>query len=195
MIKLNETPVRTARNFNINNIEIEESEIQNRIEQFDSIDINLPEGVLAEKNVSTSNFKYGVSENILSEVRDDANNKLKLTILENIKDPITIFCEFDDENKTLIQDIEVVAKKGCKADLIIKYKSEDLSKCYHNSSIRVKLEEDSNINMTVINLLNTKSTNFLSIENELDKNSVLNYLIVDFGGKNSITNYYSNLMR
>ena len=41
--------------------------------------------------------------------------------------------------------------------------------------------------------MNTKSDNFLSIENNLEENAKLKYTIIDFGGKNSITNYFSNL--
>ena len=42
--------------------------------------------------------------------------------------------------------------------------------------------------------MNTKSNNFLAIENEFEENAKINYTIVDFGGKHSITNYYSNLL-
>ena len=41
--------------------------------------------------------------------------------------------------------------------------------------------------------MNTKSNNFLAIENDFEENAKINYTIVDFGGKHSITNYYSNL--
>ena len=41
--------------------------------------------------------------------------------------------------------------------------------------------------------MNTKSNNFLAIENDFGENAKINYTIVDFGGKHSITNYYSNL--
>ena len=41
--------------------------------------------------------------------------------------------------------------------------------------------------------MNTKSNNFLAIENNFEENAKINYTIVDFGGKHSITNYYSNL--
>lgn len=41
--------------------------------------------------------------------------------------------------------------------------------------------------------MNIKSNNFLAIENDFVENAKINYTIVDFGGKHSITNYYSNL--
>ena len=42
--------------------------------------------------------------------------------------------------------------------------------------------------------MNTNSNNFIAIQNTLEENSNVTYWIVDFGGKNSITNYYSNLI-
>ena len=45
-----------------------------------------------------------------------------------------------------------------------------------------------------MNFLNTKSQNFLSIENVLEENSNVKYCIVDFGGRSSITNYYSDIL-
>ena len=42
--------------------------------------------------------------------------------------------------------------------------------------------------------MNSQSNNFLSIENNLEENSKVKYTVIDFGGKNSITNYYSNLL-
>ena len=43
-------------------------------------------------------------------------------------------------------------------------------------------------------MLNTKSNNFISVENTLEAKTKINYTIVDFGGAHSITNYYSNLI-
>ena len=60
--------------------------------------------------------------------------------------------------------------------------------------MRVEATENSKINIIVVNLLNEKTNNFLSIENILEKNAIINYTIVDFGGKASISNYYSNLV-
>ena len=34
----------------------------------------------------------------------------------------------------------------------------------------------------------------MSIQNKLEENAKINYTIIDFGGKNSITNYYSDLL-
>ena len=41
--------------------------------------------------------------------------------------------------------------------------------------------------------MNLKSNNFLTIDNLINNNAKIKFTIVDFGGKNSVTNYYSNL--
>ena len=48
--------------------------------------------------------------------------------------------------------------------------------------------------LIIINLLSQNSNNFLSIQNTFAENADAKFTIVDFGGKNSITNYYSNLI-
>ena len=42
--------------------------------------------------------------------------------------------------------------------------------------------------------MNLDSINLITVENEIADNAVVNYTIIDFGGKTSITNYYSNLI-
>ena len=42
--------------------------------------------------------------------------------------------------------------------------------------------------------MDEKSNNFIAIQNTLETNAKVNYTIVDFGGANSITNYYSNII-
>ena len=48
--------------------------------------------------------------------------------------------------------------------------------------------------LTFIIFMNFNSNNFVTIDNEIYENGKVNYTIIDFGGENSITNYYSNLL-
>lgn len=127
------------------------------------------------------------------EVIEKANHKLKI-FLKN-SDNIEIKNSFDKENQNLVESIEIIANEGTKANVLIKYTSKEDLEFYHNGIIRVNAKENANLQITIVNLLNTKSNNFLSIENELEENANVNYTIVDFGGKHSITNYYSDLIR
>ena len=100
---------------------------------------------------------------------------------------------FDNDNSVLIDNIEIIANENTKSTIIIKYTSNQENGNYHNGIIKAKAEKNAELNIVLVNLMNTKSNNFLAIENDFEENAKINYTIVDFGGKHSITNYYSNL--
>lgn len=190
-LKLNETPVRTSRNFNINNIKIKDVEIPEVIEEFKNIKIL--DSYKIDSNVSNYDLQYGIGSKLIEQVKNSANNKLRLVIEAKANNQIEIDYEFDENNLNLVEDIEIIANEGSKADIILKYKSKDNVNAYHNAVIRVLAKENSNLNISLVNLLNTKSNNFITVDNQILENAKINYCIVDFGGKNSVTNYYSNL--
>ena len=198
MIKLNETPVRTARNFRINNIKLENIEVPEVIPTFENVTIiGDTSKINIEQNTDNTNtdLVYGLSEELTNQVKYGANQKIKLNINsnQNEKSEAEIDFKFDDENTVLIDNIEITANENTKSTVIIKYTSNQENESYHNGIIKAKAEKNSELNIVLVNLMNTKSNNFLAIENDFEENAKINYTIVDFGGKHSITNYYSNL--
>ena len=200
-LKLNETPVRTAKNFRINNIKLENIEIPEVIPEFENVTIigDTSKIDIEQNTINTdTNLIYGLSDEFTNQVKIQANQKIKLNIndAQNKKEKAEaeIDFKFDDENSVLIDDIEITANENTKSTVIIKYTSNQESENYHNGIIKAKAKENSELNMILINLMNKKSNNFLAIENDFEENAKINYTIIDFGGKNSITNYYSNLL-
>ena len=63
-MKLNETPVRTSRNFNINNIKLENIEILNEIKEFKNVEI-----ISKNSKVRIENNPNKYSENVMECVR------------------------------------------------------------------------------------------------------------------------------
>lgn len=60
-LKLNETPVRTARNFNINNIKIKDVKLLDKKYEFNNIEITgITDNTIISTNVSNRSLKYGV---------------------------------------------------------------------------------------------------------------------------------------
>ena len=199
-LKLNETPVRTARNFRINNMKLENIEVPEVIPTFENvIIIGDTSKINIEQNAdnTNTNLVYGLSEELTNQVKHGANQKIKLNInnTQNKKEKTEaeIDFKFDDENAVLIDNIEITANENTKSTVIIKYTSNQENESYHNGIIKSKAEKNAELNIILVNLMNTKSNNFLAIENEFEENAKINYTIVDFGGKHSITNYYSNL--
>ena len=197
-LKLNETPVRTAKNFRINNIKLENIEVPEVIPLFENVTIIGDASKMdIEQNADNTNtdLVYGLSEELTEQVKREANQKIKLNINSNQNEraEAEIDFNFDNENSVLIDNIEIIANENTKSTVIIKYTSNKENECYHNGIIKAKAEKNAELNIVLVNLMNIKSNNFLAIENDFGENAKINYTIVDFGGKHSITNYYSNL--
>ena len=188
-LKVNDTPVRTARNFKINNIEVE-LEIPEKIAEFKNVEI-INEKSTIDSEVSNLPLTYGNGK-ILEELNyETANSKIRIQTSSK-KENIKIRYNFDNDNLNLINQIEIIATGD--TNVIIEYKSQTTQKCLHNGIIRTIANENAKLNVTIVNLLNEESDNFEAIENKLEKNSTVNYTIIDIGGKTSVSNYYSNII-
>lgn len=194
-ISLNETPVRTSRNFNINNIKLDNDNIRENIGEFKNLEIiSESSKINIEENCDNYELTYGLGEELTNQVKMQANQKLKLTIDSKTNTETQINFNFDEDNLTLVDNIKIVANEDTKATLYLKYESSENIEAYHNGIIKLFAKKGSNINVIIVNLINSNSNNFISIDNEIEDNAKVKYTIVDFGGKNSITNYYSNLI-
>ena len=188
-LKVNDTPVRTARNFKINNIEVE-LDLPEKIAEFKNIE-TINDRSTIDNEVSNLPLTYGNGK-ILEELNyETANSKIKIQT-SNEKEDIKIIYNFDDNNLNLVNQIEIIANGD--TNVIIEYKSQTSQKCLHNGIIRTIANENTKLNVTIVNLLNENSDNFEAIENRLEKNSKVNYTIIDIGGKTSVSNYYSNII-
>lgn len=194
LLKLNETPVRTSRNFNINNIKLENISIPQEINNFNNMQVYGDESKVIIDNQNTKlNLTYGLGDFFTNQVSNNANKKIKIVIDKKVNKEIEIDFKFDKENNDLIDNIEIVAEEQAKGTVILKYETDKNIQAFHNGVIRLLAKKNSKVNIIVANLMNELSNNFMSIENKVEDESKVNYTIVDFGGKNSITNYFSDL--
>ena len=190
-LKINETPVRTSRNFNINNAKLKDIDIPETIGKFENVSII---GQVTNDADNNYNLTYGLGNELEKQIKQDANKNLKIVIEKDINQNVEIDFNFNKQNLNLVDNIEIISKEDTKSTIIIKYKTEKDIQAYHNGIIRVLAKKNSKMNIIVVNLMNTESNNFISFENLFEENAKVNYTIIDFGGKNSITNYYSNLV-
>ncbi len=168
MIKLNETPVRTARNFNINNIELENVEIPENLKPFENVNINIESSKdIVTKQNNDIKITYGLGEFFYKQVTENSNYGLKIDINSKMKNLIEVDFEFDENNANLVENILVNAKENTKSNIIIKYKSVNDFEFYHNGIVKVNAKENAEVNIILVNLLNTNSNNFMMVENEI----------------------------
>lgn len=177
-MELNNTPIRTSKNFNINNIKLD-VEIPAVTENFKNIKMPQCASVLKED----LSFKFGVGLGF-----ENSNNKIKID-LNNSEEKIVY--NFDDENLSLINQILINAMGD--STITIEYRASTSKKCFRNTGIKLFANEDARVNVNIINFMNEASDNFEAIENVLEKNSNVNYTIIDIGGKTSVSNYYSSV--
>ena len=193
-LKLNETPVRTSRNYNINNITLENIKIPENIESFENVEIKGESSkIKIDSKVNNCDLVYGLLDTLTNQVKEHANQKLMVSIDSKTNQEVQIGFTFDNKNSQLIDHIQVESRENTKATVIIKYEAKEGVEAFHNGMIKIHAKKGSEINVILLNLMNLSSNHFMSIEDELEEDANLKYTIIDFGGKNSISNYYANL--
>ena len=76
ILKINETPVRTSRNFNINNIKLDDVEIPENIGSFDNVEIiNSTSEITVEKSNNNFNLTYGIGDILVKKVKEEVCRK------------------------------------------------------------------------------------------------------------------------
>jgi hypothetical protein len=127
-------------------------------------------------------------------VEKNSNQNFKIIIDGKQSKTLEIDFKFDSKNTELVENIDIEIKENAKATVILKYTSDEENCYFHNGIIKVKALQNSNVTVVIANLLNTKSNNFLSIDVSLEASSNLTFNMIEFGGKNNVVNYYSNLL-
>ena len=196
ILKINETPVRTSRNFNINNVKLEDIQIPENLKEFKGTTIvQNNSNIKLSSNIEKYDITYGLGDFFTNQVLEKANKNINIEIDGSDEKNINIDNILISDNLNLIDNVKILANENSKATIVIKYKSDKNNiESFHNGIIKIIAKNNSNINIIIVNLLSETSNNFLSIDAELEESSKIKATIIDFGGKNSITNYYSNLI-
>ena len=158
MIKLNDTPVRTCRNYNINNVEFEEK-IPVKFSKFDNLKISKEtekDEVITDFEFDDFDIKYGTGLTY-----ENSNQNIRININSKTDKEIKLEFDFDEKNLNLIEKIEIVAKENTTSNIYIVYRQRNSSKAFHNGLIRVLLNKNSKATVTIVNLLNEESSNIL----------------------------------
>lgn len=193
-LTINETPIRTSKNYGINNIKLENIDIPELVNEFNGLEItgNSEKFNIENKKIENK-IKYGNGDILTKQIKEISNKDIQIYVKDNSEKVINLNFNFSKDNKDLIDNILIQSEESSKSTIIIKYSSNDDLKYYHNGQLKISAKKGSELNIIILNLLNNNSNNFLAIENILEDNAKIDYTVIDFGGKNSITNYYTNL--
>ena len=193
-LTINETPIRTAKNYAINNIKLDNIEMPKDVECFDGLKLigDIDKFEILEMS-KISEFKYGNGEILENQIKEKSNKTISIKTTKKDDKELQLNFELSKKNKELVGNFEINLEENSKSTIILKFNAIDNVLGYHNSKIKVIADKNSKADIIILNMLNNNSNNFIAIENVLEENADVKYTIIDFGGKNSVTNYYSNL--
>lgn len=188
---LNKSTTRTSNNYGINDIKLDlEIPI---IKSFQNVTIRCED--TSKVNIKTSGEIKDSFETRIG-LRTNQNYRIDMVIPKNtfIKEPIYVKCDFDEDNKNLVDAVNITFEENSRASILIEYASENDGNYFHNLKQIVNMEENSEATIFILNKINETSDSFISIENTLKENSKLTHFLLEIGGKDKISNYYSKLI-
>ena len=182
-MKINETPIRTSVNYGINDFEVKDNIFEIQDKNFDGFSSNV---TLSKETISLPKTSLSVqTKNQLAK----PNKVVNIEIDEHSINPIKLDFDFEN-NDYLVDNINILVKKHAKNTLFLSFSSKKQS--FHNGFIKIICEENSNLDAVMICDLSSQSENFITVENTLEKNSNLNFKVIDFSGETSILRYTSD---
>lgn len=200
---LNKTPVRTKSWLRVNDVNLGNYEMP-EIKDFSNVEFTNENshGVIIEKlnkeNIFPLNkkFIYGASEELVYQGEKEFNEGYLIKIEKNAKviEPIIIEFDLDEKNKTLVDNIIIVAEENSKSKVVLKYKSTDDSEGYHNGVCKIFSKSSSEVQVIKVNLLNKNTANFDSSLADVSYGAVVDFVSIDLGGRYSVTNYHGDLI-
>lgn len=178
---LNETPVRTTNNYRINNLEIE-------------LDIPKPTNINEYMINQDIEINKKEKENYTSKIGLEHKNynEYTINIEKNYKEPIIFNYEFTKDNNVLIETININVQEKKNANLIFRFTSKEES--FHNVKFIINSNNNSKLNISILNLLDKDSKSFIAIENYQRKSSNTRINFIDLGGSLKVSNYYNELL-
>lgn len=205
---LNTLPVITWRWLKLNDIKINELKI-NEVPSYNKAFINnssFNDVVVKKMNSSfrfSENLKYyvnkeesyGVSEEFVALGEKLYNTGIFVHVPKNTKleEPIRLEYRLDEENPVVIDNNIIVIEENSEAAIVIDYTTLDGVEAFHNGVTKVYAKEGASVNIIKIQMLNEKSLHFDSHVAFSGYGAKVNWIQVELGAKNSITNYVNNL--
>ncbi|PUU88649.1 Fe-S cluster assembly protein SufD [Halanaerobium sp.] len=164
---------------NLNN----EEEILNYLDQFKDKKVKKGNQGLDAKYLTMAEAFYNTGLFI----KAPKNVKLKL--------PVEIFYQLDQENPVLIDNNLIVAEENSSLTVVFDYRMQDQNlEAFHNGLTRVIVKDNAVLNIVKVQRFNDQSDNFDSNISLVSNQGELNWIPIELGGRNSVTNNENTLM-
>ncbi len=139
-------------------------------------------------------YEYGVSKDVLNLNREYGNLYRYHEAVDGKEYNEYLKLSLDDENRELLDTHDIIAKKNSKLKLILDYSGVGSSAKFRNSVIRVLAEENSTVDVFVIQLDDENTTAIESVLVNIEADAVVNIQQYELGAKKLYTNFHSNII-
>lgn len=186
---LNETPIRTTNNYDINDIKLKLDNVE--FKEFNGLTIN-----------SKANSTEIVDGEFTSKINlpSDKYYSTKIDIPAYSKENTEAQLVFDKDNNIYIGELVFNVGENAESRIVIKCNSKDDNSDKDGIepllNLKVVANLDKNAVATVIveNNISDNTNTFISIENNLEENAKLYTTTLDLSGKNKVSNIYTKLI-
>lgn len=175
---LNKTPIRTTSGFRINDIRLD-LDIPS-IKEFKDIDI---------KNIEYKSNRNGNKIDTGIGISYDKSYEVNIDIDKVYEDNIYINYDFSNDD-ILVSKININYFENSKANIIMVFRSKDSNKHINHINLEVNSKINSNGNISIINLLNNNSYDFIDIDSNIDGMMIFN--IIDIGSNIKVSRLFGN---
>ena len=173
-MRINKTFIRTSQNYGLNDFEVPDNTFNGITDKKNYVkDENLPKYPLCDACLSQL-------KNCGESIEISLDGKEKITTL-NIKEDF------------ICKAIKITAEENVDAKVVITF--ENNLKAFNNSYINFICKKNSKVEVVILTSFEKTSTNFLTIENDLDENSKISVIYTDFSCDYSVLRYISNLYK
>ena len=164
-----------------------------KIYEFNNVIIK---GLDSENILVNSDVEVGMrlSNYFKNESEKYSNVRKNIQINKGKKENIFIEFNVDKNNSTLVDVFNIHMNKGSDARIFIKYNGIDEEYTYHNGYIKIIAEEESKLDIFVMQNLNLNSENFLSMDIDVKRDADVKYYGIELGGEVNVTSVSSNLL-
>lgn len=193
---INNIPVNTFSWLGVNNVSLDESLYGIKAYNKDIFKDNKLEEVITEVSEETKTFNYeGLSRELTEDIVRNHNTGfvIRTKAYKKYEEPVIINYAFDRENNYVVDNNLIIAEEGSEITVIIKYSSEGEDKNLHNGLTRVFAKKGAKVNLIKVQTLSDESTHLDANAARLEADASLNYVAVQLGSKNSITNIKTDL--
>lgn len=180
---LNETPIRTTNNYDINDIKLELDNVE--FKEFNGLTIN-----------SKANSTEIVDGEFTSKINlpSDKYYSTKFDIPAYSKENAEVQLVFDKDNNIYIGELVFNVAENAESRIVIKCNSKDNTDALINLKVVANLDKNAVATVIVENNISDNTNTFISIENNLEENAKLYTTTLDLSGKNKVSNIYTKLI-